>query len=143
MPRIAGVDLNKAKRTDIALTSIFGIGRQNVVTILKSAQVDASKRVKDLTEEEINRLQKIVDTVKVEGDLRSEIYDNIKRLKEIGSYRGGRHIKSLPVRGQRTRSNARTKRGKRVTIGAIKKELAERMAKAQAAKSSGSAPAKK
>lgn len=127
MPRIAGIDLNNDKRIDIALTKLFGIGRSNVVKILEKAGVDAAKRVKDLTEEEVNKIQKEVDTIKVEGDLRSEIHANITGLKQMGSYRGSRHSKNLPARGQRTRSNARTKRGKRMTIGAIKKEAAEKM----------------
>ncbi len=105
-----------------------------MVQVLKSAQVDGAKRVKDLSEDELNRISKVMDTIRVEGDLRGEVYDNIKRLKAIGSYRGIRHMKNLPVRGQRTRSNARTKRGKRMTIGAIKKELAERQEKAKTAK---------
>ena len=127
MVRIAGIDLNLAKRVDISLTKIYGIGRSNAQKILKSADVSDSKRTKDLTEEEISRIQKIVDGIRVEGDLRREVGDNIKRLIEIGSYRGMRHSRNLPSRGQRTRSNARTKRGKRVTIGAIKKEMATKM----------------
>ncbi len=120
--RIAGYNLQDTKRVDIALTYIYGIGRKNVVEILKIAEVDSAKRVSVLSEEEQKRIQKVLEGYKLEGDLRAEIYGDIKRLKEIGSYRGSRHSKNLPVRGQRTRSNARTKRGKRVTIGAIKKE---------------------
>ncbi len=127
MPRIAGIDLNNDKRIDIALTRLYGIGRSNVVGILKTANVDAAKRVKELLEEEVNRIQKAVDTLKVEGDLRSDVHANITTLKQIGSYRGLRHTKNLPGRGQRTKSNARTKRGKRVTIGAIRKEMAEKL----------------
>ncbi|MBI3980564.1 30S ribosomal protein S13 [Candidatus Microgenomates bacterium] len=127
MARISGVDLNNEKKIDIALTKLYGIGRSNVVPLLKSAGIASSKRAKDLSEEEINKLQKVVDGFKVEGDLRREVADNIKRLKEIAAYRGLRHSRNLPVRGQRTRSNARTKRGKRVTIGAIKKEMATKM----------------
>lgn len=123
MARIAGVDLPTEKRVDIGLTYIFGIGRSNVVNVIKDAQVDGAKRIKDLTEEEINKLQKVVDKFKVEGDLRQEIEQNIKRLEETGSFRGLRHKKGLPTRGQRTRSNARTKRGKRKTVGAVRKEL--------------------
>ena len=123
MARIAGVDLPNHKRTDIALTYIYGIGRGNVGKILNLAKVEPQKKAADLTEDEINRLQKIIEkNFKVEGDLRREVETNIKRLREIGSYRGLRHLKKLPVRGQRTRSNARTKRGKRETIGALKKE---------------------
>ena len=127
MARIAGVDLPENKRIDIGLTYIFGIGRSNVVSVMKQAQVDGSKRIKDLTEEEVNRLQKVVENIKVEGDLRQEIEQNIKRLEEIGSYRGSRHRRGLPARGQRTRSNARTKRGKRKTVGAVRKEAVEKM----------------
>lgn len=125
--RIAGVNLLDEKRVDIALTYIYGIGRGNVGLVLKNAEVDAAKRVKTLTEEEQKRLQKILESYKTEGDLRAEITGNIKRLKEVGAYRGTRHSRSLPARGQRTRSNARTKRGKRMTIGAIKKEMAAKL----------------
>ncbi|MCJ7740728.1 30S ribosomal protein S13 [Candidatus Microgenomates bacterium] len=124
MSRIAGIDLPDHKRTDIALTYLYGIGRRNVVELLEKAQVDGAKRIKELTEEEKNRIQKILDKeYKIEGDLKTEIANTIKRLKEIGSYRGLRHIRGLPVRGQRTRTNARTKRGKRQTVGALKKEI--------------------
>lgn len=123
MARIAGVDLPENKRIDIALTYLYGIGRNNMVTILEKAVIDGSKRVKELSEEEIGRIQKTIEnSFKIEGDLRTEVAENIKRLKEIGSYRGTRHIKNLPARGQRTRSNARTKRGKRKTVGALRKE---------------------
>ncbi len=124
MARIAGVDLPEHKRVDIGLTYIFGIGRFNVVQVIKDAGVEGGKRIKDLTEEEINRLQKAVEQFKVEGDLKQEIEQNIKRLEETGSYRGLRHRRGLPVRGQRTRSNARTKRGKRKTVGTVRKEVA-------------------
>jgi len=127
MARIAGVDLPENKRVDIGLTYIFGIGRSNVVSVVKNANVDGAKRIKDLTEDEINKLQKAVEQFKVEGDLRQEIEKNIKRLEEIGSFRGMRHRKGLPVRGQRTRSNARTKRGKRKTVGTVRKEVAAKM----------------
>lgn len=127
MARIAGVDLPEQKRVDIGLTYIFGIGRSNVVQIIKDAQVDSAKRIKDLTEEEINKLQREIERFKVEGDLRQEIEQNIKRLEETGSWRGLRHKKGLPTRGQRTRSNARTKRGKRKTVGTVRKEAVEKM----------------
>lgn len=128
MARIAGIDLQDNKRTDIALTYIFGIGRSNVKAVLKQAAVSGSKRVKELSEEELGKIQKSIDDqFKVEGNLKTEIAENIKRLKEIGSYRGIRHIKGLPARGQRTRSNARTKRGKRKTVGALKKEVRAQM----------------
>lgn len=123
MARIAGVDLANEKRVDIALTYIYGIGRSNVVPLLKEANIDAGRRIKELSDEEINRISKIIEKkYKVEGDLRQEVRDNLKRLSEIRAYRGLRHERKLPVRGQRTRSNARTKRGKRMTIGAMKKE---------------------
>lgn len=125
--RIAGVTIPDHKRVDIALTYLYGVGRSNVKPILKEADVDAAKKASDLSETEISRIQKALETYKVEGDLRTEVAANIRRLKDTGTYRGIRHSKNLPVRGQRTRSNARTKRGKRVTIGAIKKEVAVRM----------------
>ena len=125
--RVSGVIVPDEKRVDIALTYLYGVGRSNVVAILKKANVEGSRRVKALSEDEKMRIQKALEEYKIEGDLRVEVSDNIKRLKETGSYRGGRHSKNLPVRGQRTRSNARTKRGKRVTIGAIKKEDAVKM----------------
>lgn len=124
MARIAGLDLPSHKRVDIALTYIYGIGRNNVKVLLRKASIEESKRVKDLSEEELGRIHKTLEeNFKVEGDLKGEIAENMKRLKEIGAYRGIRHIKGLPVRGQRTRSNARTKRGKRKTVGALRKEI--------------------
>lgn len=125
--RISGINIPDEKRVDIALTYLYGIGRSNVCNVLKKAQIDSSKRVKSLSEDEQKRIQKVLEEYKIEGDLKSEIIANIRRLKEVGSYRGVRHSKNLPVRGQRTRSNARTKRGKRVTIGAIKKDVAAKM----------------
>jgi small subunit ribosomal protein S13 len=136
MARIAGVDLPNEKRLDIALTYLYGVGRSNVVKVLKEAQMDGARRVKTLTDEEVNKIAKILEKgYTVEGDLRKEISDNIKRLIEIRSYRGIRHVKKLPVRGQRTRSNARTKRGKRMTIGAMKKD--DRMKTETSAPSAG------
>jgi small subunit ribosomal protein S13 len=123
MPRVSGIDIPEKKRIDIALTRIYGIGRINVVPILDQAGVSSAKRVHELSAEELSKIQKALDSHKVEGDLRKEISQNITRLREIGSYRGNRHVKGLPLRGQRTRTNARTKRGKRVTIGALKKEV--------------------
>lgn len=125
--RIAGINIPDEKRIDIALSYLYGIGRNNAIDVLKKASVDASKRVKSLSEDEQKRIQKTLESYKIEGDLMAEVTASIKRLKEIGSYRGLRHSKNLPARGQRTRSNARTKRGKRVTIGAIKKEMAAKM----------------
>lgn len=135
--RIAGVSIPDEKRVDIALGYIYGIGRSNVMPVLEKAQVDPAKRAKDLTEDEVKKLTRILDEYKIEGDLRTDIATNIRRLKENGSYRGARHSKGLPSRGQRTRSNARTKRGKRVTIGAIKKEVAAKMEQAAKAKATG------
>lgn len=125
--RIAGFNIPDNKRVDIALSYLYGIGRSNVFGVLKEAKVDFAKRVKELSEDEQKRIQKVLEGYKTEGDLRAQVMSDIKRLKDISSYRGLRHSKNLPVRGQRTRSNARTKRGKRVTIGAIKKEVAVKM----------------
>lgn len=123
MVRISGVNLPEDKRIEYALTLIYGIGWSNVKKILKAVSIDAQKRVKELTEDEIKKIQDFIDkNYKVEGDLREEINANIKRLKDIRCYRGIRHERNLPVRGQRTRSNARTKRGKRKTVGALRKE---------------------
>lgn len=127
MARIAGVDLPAEKRVDIGLTVIYGIGRSNVYQVLEKAKVEAAKRVKDLSEDEISRLQKAIEGMVIEGDLQREITQNIKRLEDIGSYRGLRHRKGLPVRGQRTRSNARTRKGKRKTVGTVRKEAVGRM----------------
>lgn len=132
--RILGINLQDEKRVDIALSYLYGIGRNNVKEVLKKADVDGAKRIKTLTEDEQKRIQKTLEEYKIEGDLKVEIQGNIKRLKELGAYRGIRHSKNLPSRGQRTRSNARTKRGKRVTIGAIKKEMAVKMEQSQTAK---------
>jgi small subunit ribosomal protein S13 len=133
MPRIAGIDIPQNKRTEIAMTSIYGIGRSNVDKLLKLANVDPNKRAKDLTGDEIVRLSKAVETIPTEGPLRKIITENIKRLKQIGTYRGMRHSHRLPVRGQRTRHNARTKRGKRMTVGALKKEEATKVEAAKTA----------
>ena len=123
MTRISGVDLPAEKRLDIALTYIYGIGPTNVARVLKESNMPAGKRVKTLSDEEVNRISKVIEKgFIVEGDLRRTIADNIKRLREIGTYRGYRHSHNLPVRGQRTRSNARTRRGKRQTVGALKKD---------------------
>lgn len=122
MARIAGVDLPRDKRVEIALTYIFGIGRATSNKILAENGINPDTRVRDLTEEEISKLRETIDkTLKVEGDLRREIALNIKRLIEIGSYRGVRHRKGLPVRGQRTKTNARTRKGPRRTVAGKKK----------------------
>lgn len=122
MARIAGVDLPRDKRVEIALTYIYGIGRSRSNEILAKAGVNPDTRVKDLTEEEVSRLREIIDKeYKVEGDLRKEVAMNIKRLMDIGCYRGIRHRRGLPVRGQRTRTNARTRKGPRKTVAKKKK----------------------
>lgn len=128
MPRIAGIDIPVEKKTKISLTYLYGVGRHNVVGILREANVDGEKRAKALTPDEVSRLQRVIDRVNTEGNLRRLIRENIERLKRIGTYRGLRHMHNLPVRGQRTRTNARTKRGKRMTIGALSKEVAEKLA---------------
>ncbi len=123
MARIAGVDLPKNKRIEIGLTYIYGIGLTSAQSILKEAGVNADTRVKDLTEDEINRIKEIIDKkYKVEGELRSDIASSIKRLMDIGSYRGLRHRRGLPVRGQRTKTNARTRKGPKKTVGAKRKK---------------------
>jgi len=123
MARIAGVDLPREKRVEIGLTYIFGIGRSSSVRILKEAGVSLDTRVRDLTEDEATRIRSVIESSHqvVEGDLRREVALNIKRLVEIGCYRGIRHRKSLPVRGQRTRTNARTRKGKARTVANKKK----------------------
>lgn len=122
MARIAGVDLPRNKRIEIALTYIFGIGDSTAVRILKQTGVDPDRRVHDLSDDEVNRLRRVIENQhKVEGALRTEVSMNIKRLMDIGSYRGLRHRRGLPVRGQRTHTNARTLKGKRVAIAGKKK----------------------
>jgi small subunit ribosomal protein S13 len=117
MARIAGVDIPKDKRIEVALTYLYGIGPMLSKKILEQTDVNPNTRVRDLTDDEINRIREVIDKgYKVEGDLRKEINFNIKRLIEIGSYRGLRHRRGLPVRGQRTKTNARTKRGPRKTV---------------------------
>ena len=122
MARIAGVDLPREKRVEIGLTYINGIGRVSANRILEAANVDPSTRVRDLTEDEVKRISAVIDeTMTVEGDLRREIALNIKRLQEIGCYRGIRHRKGLPVRGQKTKTNARTRKGPKRTVANKKK----------------------
>jgi small subunit ribosomal protein S13 len=121
MARIAGVDLPKNKRIDIALRYIYGIGQTLADVVVAESLIDPAKRVKDLSQEEVNKLNAIISkTYKVEGDLRREVQANIKRLMDIGSYKGFRHRRNLPVHGQRTKTNARTRRGRRKTVGAGK-----------------------
>ncbi len=127
MARIAGVDLPRDKRVEVGLTYIYGIGSSRSKQILREADVNPDTRVKDLTESEIARIREFIDKeFKVEGDLRREVAMNIKRLTEIGCYRGQRHRRNLPVRGQRTRTNARTKRGPRKTVPGRKRSRAKK-----------------
>ena len=127
MARIAGVDVPREKRVEVALTYIFGIGPQTSRRVLTIANIDPNIRVRSLNDEQVSRLRDVIDKeAKVEGELRREIALNIKRLIEIGAYRGLRHRRGLPVRGQRTRTNARTRRGPRKTVGVRKKAEAKK-----------------
>ncbi len=122
MARIAGIDLPKQKKSFIGLTYIYGIGRSTAHKILEKAEVDPNKKIVDLTEEEVAKIRSIMTSdYKVEGSLRSEVQQNIKRLMDIGTYRGLRHRRGLPVNGQRTRTNSRTRKGKRRTVAGKKK----------------------
>ena len=126
MARIAGVDLPRNKRTNIALTYIYGIGNSRSARILAAANVDPMKKISDLGEDEVNRIRQVIEAEgSVEGDLRKDVSMNIKRLIEIGSYRGFRHRRNLPVRGQRTHTNARTRKGPRKGTVAQKKKTAK------------------
>lgn len=127
MARLAGIDLPKNKKAYIGLTYIFGIGVSSAMDILKKAEVDPNKKISDLNEEELAKIRSIMtNEYKVEGALRSEIQQNIKRLMDIGTYRGIRHRRGLPVRGQRTRTNSRTRKGKRKTVAGKKKVAAKK-----------------
>jgi small subunit ribosomal protein S13 len=127
MARIAGVDVPRDKRVEIGLTYIYGIGPTRSKEILQKTQVNRDTRVRDLTEDEVHRIREVIDRdYQVEGDLRREVALNIKRLTEIGCYRGLRHRRNLPVRGQRTRTNARTKRGPRKTVAGRKRATAKK-----------------
>ncbi|HEX4468933.1 MAG TPA: 30S ribosomal protein S13 [Gemmatimonadaceae bacterium] len=122
MARISGVDLPREKKVEIGLSYIYGIGRRNAVDILRKAGIDSSLRIRDLTDADVNKLRQVIERdYKVEGALRTEVAMNIKRLMDIGSYRGIRHRRGLPVRGQRTHTNARTKKGPRRAIAGKKK----------------------
>lgn len=124
MARIAGVDLPRNKRVEFALTYIYGIGLTSAQSILKESAINYDTRVKDLTEEEINKIKGIIDKkYKVEGECRSDVTTSIKRLMDIGSYRGIRHRKGLPVRGQKTKTNARTRKGPKRTVGVKRKKV--------------------
>ena len=131
MARISGIDLQDGWKVDYALTKVRGLGWTLSKKVMQEAKVDTKKRVKDLTADEVSRLQAEIEKFPVEGDLLRAVRANVQRLQVIGSYRGVRHSRNLPTRGQRTRTNARTKRGKRKTVGAFKKEMLA--AKAQAA----------
>jgi len=123
MARIAGVDIPRDKRVEVALTYIYGVGRPRSLQVLKQLEIDPNTKVRDLTEEEVNRLRETLErSFTLEGDLRREVTGNIKRLMEIGCYRGLRHRRGLPVRGQRTKTNARTSRGNRKSVGIRKKK---------------------
>jgi small subunit ribosomal protein S13 len=125
--RIAGVDLPKNKRSEIGLTYIYGIGKSTAQEILAKAGIDVNKHIGDLTDDEVNKIRTIIQTdYKTEGAMRAEMQMNIKRLMDIGSYRGLRHRKGLPVRGQRTRTNSRTRKGKRKTVAGKKKVAAKK-----------------
>ena len=126
MARIAGIDLPKKKRAEVGLTYIFGIGRTTARGILGKAGIDVNKKVQDLTDDEVSKIRSIITSdYKVEGSLRSEVQMNLKRLMDIGCYRGLRHRKGLPVRGQRTRTNSRTRKGRRKTVAGKKKTAAK------------------
>lgn len=127
MARISGIDLPKNKRVVVGLTSIYGIGRSTSISILNRLGINFDKKVQDLTDDEVNQIRNIITgEIKVEGGLKAEVQANIKRLIDIGSYRGKRHRRGLPVRGQRTKTNARTRKGKRKTVAGKKKAAAKK-----------------
>ncbi len=127
MPRIVGVDLKDNWKVDYALTKIKGIGWSHAKKTIQELNIDSSKRISDLTPDQISQITTFLEKYETEGDLLRKLRNDIQRLKEIGSYRGMRHSRGLPARGQRTRSNARTKRGKRKTVGAFRKEALAKM----------------
>jgi len=127
MARIVGLNIPDNKKIEVGLTYIYGIGRSLANKIVKQTNLDQNKRISELTSQELERIREVIEkNYKVEGDLRMQVVQNIKRLKEIGAYRGQRHGRNLPVRGQRTKTNARTKRGKRVTVGSGRKSSNEK-----------------
>lgn len=134
MARLAGVDLPDNQRIDYSLTLIYGVGWSASKVILEKAGVSPAKRTRDLTEQEFSGISRVIEEYVVEGDLRRQVRTNIQRLKDVGSYIGVRHNRGLPAHGQRTRSNARTKRGKRKTVGAFKKEALAKQTQAEAKK---------
>ena len=131
MARIAGIDLQDNWKVDFALTKIKGLGWALSEKVMTDAGIDTKKRISELTSDEVNKITAELDKYQIEGDLARAVRGNIQRLQIIGSYRGSRHSKNLPVRGQRTRTNARTKRGKRKTVGAFKKEILSKIAVAK------------
>lgn len=120
--RIAGIEIPDHERAQIGLTRFFGIGKTNVIEVAKKSKIDLNTRIRDLTRDQVADLMKVLEEYKIEGDLKKEIRENIDRLKAIRSYRGIRHIVSLPVRGQRTKTNSRTRKGKKKTVGSLTKE---------------------
>jgi small subunit ribosomal protein S13 len=134
MPRIAGIDIPDQKKITIALRYLYGIGPKTADDVLKEASINPDKRANQLTADELNRIQRVVEKYNIEGNLRRQINDNIDRLKRIKAYRGLRHSMGLPTRGQRTRANARTRKGKRKTVGAMTKEMAAKLDAAKTAK---------
>ncbi len=135
MPRISGIDIPDNKKIFISLRYLYGIGPKTAMEVLKEANVDSDRRAKDLTGDEINKIQRVLEKYNVEGNLRRLIRENVDRLKRIGSYRGLRHKMGLPTRGQRTKSNARTRKGKkRMAVGAISKEMATKLDAAKTTK---------
>lgn len=127
MIRIAGVNVDENKRAVIALTAVMGVGKSSAKKILKSASVSEDEKLKNISEQKIEQIRAVIEKESVvEGDLRVQVSNNIRRLKDIGTYRGTRHAKNLPARGQRTKTNARTKRGKKVTVGSGRKKASEK-----------------
>lgn len=136
--RILGVEIPDNERAEIGLTRFFGIGRTNVKKLASMAKINLNTRIKDLSRDDVSVLMKVLESFKIEGDLKKEIRENIDRLKAIKSYRGIRHIVSLPVRGQRTKTNARTRKGKKKTVGSLTKEAWAKIETAQNAAASNS-----
>ena len=135
MPRILGIDIPKEKRIEIALTYIFGVGRSRSNAILEEAGISPDKRAKDLTDQEVSTITSVMQAkYQLEGDLRREVAGNIKRLMSIGTYRGSRHKRNLPIRGQRTRTNARTRKGPKKTVGVMKDKAVRKATAAPAEK---------
>lgn len=134
MPRIAGIDIPEQKKVLFSLQYVYGVGPKVAADVVREANVDPNKRARDLTADEVNRIQRVLERFTTEGNLRRVINENVDRLKRIKAYRGSRHIAGLPSRGQRTRSNARTRRGAKRTIGSMTKEMAAKLDAAKTAK---------